>query len=155
MSHMEAVSTYKRGTPLRANSNQHKEDLEVIRNASRPLEKADRLVNQRSEDKLIAQVDAMLFDLQGRKKRYNYNQAAAQQLEHLCQSPLDPHTQVPLWLHLLQLTNGKTVDRETFMASAVAILRQHDLCDPADHYPSPLDLIPKREATQWTFQLPP
>lgn len=136
MSIMESVSTYRLGTPLRANSNQHKEDLDIIRNASRPIEKAERLVAQRHEDKLIAQVDAMLFDLQGRKKRYNYNQAAAQQLEHLTQSPLDPHTQVPLWLNLLRLTKGKTVDRETFMASAVAILRQYDLCDPADQCPA-------------------
>ena len=140
MTIMEAVSTYQRGTPLRANSTDHLKDLDIIRNTSRPLDKAERLIAQRIKDKLIAQVDAMLFDLQGRKKRYKYNQAAAQQLEHLSHSPLDPTTQVPLWLHLLQLTKDKTVDRETFMASAEAILCQHDLCDPADQCPATLTL---------------
>lgn len=129
MSLMEAVAAYKRGTPLRANSKTHQADLETIRAASRPLDKAERLMKQRQEDQLIAQVDAMLFDLLGRKKRYSYDQSAAQQLEHVWPTPFDPVTQVPLWRELLRLTKDKPTDRATFMGFATNILRQSSLND--------------------------
>ncbi len=130
MSVMEAVSAYKRGTPLRANSKQHTEDLTVIRNASRPIEKADRLSAQRREEKIVSKIEAMLRELQGRRKRYRYDQNAATQIEKLWDGPLDPMTQVPLWVELLRKTKGKTVDHKTFIGTAIAILSQHKLYDP-------------------------
>ena len=127
MSLMEATTAYKRGTPLRANSNAYREDIKQIRKASRPVAKAERLVRNRIDAKLTAKVDAMLLDLQGRKKRYCYDQAAAHQLEHLCSGPLDPHTQMPLWRELLLLTKDRPTDRHTFMSSARNILGQFNL----------------------------
>lgn len=129
MTNMVAAAAYKRGTPLRANSKAYQEDLDTIRRASRPLVKAEQLVNHRIDAKLIAKVDAMLFDLQGRRKRYRYDQAAAQQLEHIWPTPFDPQTQVPLWRELLRLTKLRPIDRATFMNHATDILRQHSLHD--------------------------
>ena len=130
MSTMEAVTAYKRGTPLRSNSNQHKDDLAVIRRASRPMDRAERLITKRREEQIVSKVDAMLRDLQGRRKRYQYDQSAAMQLEHLTDVPFDPITQVPLWRELLSKTKGTTVDRDTFMSAAVSIFVQHDLYTP-------------------------
>lgn len=130
MSLMEATAAYRTATPLRANSKAHQEDINTIRHASRPVETADRLVKRREREKILTQVDAMLFDLQGRRKRYSYNHAAAQQLEHLWPVPLDPLTQVPLWRDLLRITKERPVDRETFMGFAVSILRQFNLYEP-------------------------
>jgi len=127
---MAATAAYKRGTPLRANSKAHQEDLATIRKASRPAVKAEQLIKQRTDAELIAKVDAMLFDLQGRRKRYRYDQAAAQQLEHIWPSPFDPHTQMPLWRDLLWLTKKGPTDRDTFMGFAKAILCQFDLFNP-------------------------
>jgi hypothetical protein len=62
MSLMEAAAAYRRDTPLRANSKAQQDDLEVIRKASHPLVKAERLVKDQTDAKLIAEVDAMLFD---------------------------------------------------------------------------------------------
>jgi len=137
MSLMEATAVYKRGTPLRANSTVHKEDLEAIRKASRPIDKAARLTKQRQEDRLVAQVDAMLFDLQGRKKRYRYDHAAAQQLEHIWQTPFDPVTQVPLWRELLMRTKDRPTNRETFIRLATDILRQFNLHNTDTAGPAP------------------
>ncbi len=134
---MEAAAAYKRGTPLRANSKAHQEDLAAIRNASRPLVKAEQLVKQRADAKLIAKVDAMLFDLQGRRKRYRYDQAAAQQLEHIWPTSFDPQTQMPLWRELLTLTKDRPTDRATFMGYAANILRQFNLHDINTAGPAP------------------
>lgn len=129
MSLMDATNAYKIATPLRSGGKDYREDLKEIREASRPLEKAESLVKQRQDAQLIAKVDAMLFDLQGRKKVYDYNNAAAQQLEHIWPTPFDPITQVPLWRDLLRMTNGRLIDRDTFMGFATNILRQFNLYD--------------------------
>lgn len=127
MTHVEAITAYKNGSPLRTNSNSFKEDIATIRSARRPVEAADRLVKKRKEQSIHNQVKAMLFELQGRRKRYDYNSAAAQKLAHLWPSPLDPITQMPLWLELLKLTRGRSVSQETFLRFATDILCQHDL----------------------------
>ena len=127
MSLMEAAAAYKRGTPLRANSKAHQDDLATIRKASRPTIKAEQLIKHRTDAVLVAKVDAMLFALQGRRKRYRYDQAAVQQLEHIWSAPFDPQTQVPLWRELLRLTKDRPTDRDTFMNLAKDILRQHNL----------------------------
>ena len=129
MTNMVAEAAYKRGTTLRTNSKEYQEDLTAIRKASRPLAKAERLVKQRADAKLIAKVDAMLFDLQGRRKRYRYDQAATQQLEHIWPTPFDPQTQIPLWRELLLLTEDRPTDRATFMSMATDLLRQFNLHD--------------------------
>lgn len=137
MSLMEAAAAYKRGSPLRANSKTHQEDLAVIHKASRPLDKAEWLVNHRTDAKLIAKVDAMLFELQGRKKRYRYDHAAAQNLEHIWPAPFDPQTQIPIWRELLLLTKERPTDRGTFMGFATDILRQFNLHDITTAGPAP------------------
>lgn len=127
MSLMEAAAAYKRGTPLSANSKAHREDLATIRKASRPVIKAERLVTKRTDEQLVAKVDAMLRELRGRRKRHYYDQEAAQQLQHIWSGPFDPQTQVPLWRELLWRTKERPIDCETFMRFATDILRQHDL----------------------------
>lgn len=139
MTNMVAAAAYKRGTPLRANSKAHQADLDIIRRASRPLAKAEQLVKHRMDAKLIAKVDAMLFDLQGRRKRYRYDQAAAQQLEHIWPTPFDPQTQMPLWRELLGLTKDRPTDRATFMGYATNILRQLNLHEINIAGPAPSD----------------
>ncbi|WP_425091092.1 hypothetical protein [Tropicimonas sp. S265A] len=129
MSTSEPVALYKSGTPLRANSKQHKEDLRTIRAATRKMETAERLVRKRRDDRFVARVDAMLFELHGRRKRYPYDQTAALQLAYLVDQPLDPITQVPLWRELVALTKHSRVDRATFLKFARNILCQHSLYD--------------------------
>ncbi|WP_300017265.1 hypothetical protein [uncultured Roseobacter sp.] len=88
------------------------------------MAKAEHLISYRTTERITKEVDAMLFELQGRRKRYRYNNAAAQQLEHLVKGPLDPMTQLPLWIKLLRLTKELPTDRQTFMGLAMSILRQ-------------------------------
>lgn len=126
MSLMEAAAAYKRGTPLRANSKAHQDDLATIRKASRPVIKAEQLIKHRTDAALVAKVDAMLLELRGRRKRHCYDQEAAQELEHIWPGPFDPLTQIPLWRELLWRTKERPIDRETFMGFAKDILRQHN-----------------------------
>ena len=58
---------------------------------------------------------------------YDYNQSAAQQLEHIWPNPFNPITQVPLWHELLRVTKGRLIDCDTFMGFATNILRQFNL----------------------------
>ena len=131
MSIMEASAVYRRGSPLRANSKAYQEDLKTIKNDSRPTKKAEQLVKQRNSEKIEETVTSMLRDLQGRRKRYRYDQSAACQLEHIVDHPLDPVTQVPIWRELLRITKERPTDRDTFMHYASAILSQHSFYDPA------------------------
>ena len=127
MSKIEALSHYKKHTPVRAGSKIHAADIAAIRQASRPLDTASNLVGQRKEDRILARIDHMLVELQGKAKRYRYDQTAAIQLEHLQATPLDPITQAPIWRDLLCRTKGKTVTRKVFLDAALAILSQESL----------------------------
>jgi hypothetical protein len=127
---IEAATTYKAGSPLRSNSKNYKDDLAAIRTASRPVDKALKLVAQRREARIVAKVDGMLADLQGKRKRYAYNQTAAIGLKELWAGPLDPTTQLPIWRELLESTKGTQVTRKVFLTAAFAILSQHSLYDP-------------------------
>lgn len=125
----DAKRHYKSNSPTHGSSTQSKADLEVISKSSQPMTKAETLIERRRMEQIAHKVDDMLADLQGRKTGFGYNQSAAQQLEHLSQSPLDPITQMPIWLDLLRLTKGTTVSRSTFMQYAQRILCQHSLYD--------------------------
>jgi hypothetical protein len=127
---IEAVTTYKAGSPLRANSKYYQADLVSIRKATRPVDTALKLLAQRREARIVAKVDNMLADLQGRRKRYVYNQTAAIGLMELWSGPLDPTTQLPIWRELLESTKGTQVTRRVFLDAATAILSQHNLYDP-------------------------
>lgn len=71
----------------------------------------------------------MLRELQGRRKRYVYDQAAAIALEHVLDGPMDPTTQLPIWRDMIAATKGATMPKAEFMRRARAFLCKASLFD--------------------------
>src|SRR6056297_3087957 len=88
---------YRRACPLHGGSAAFKEDLAKIGSAKQPMSEAEKLVSRRRLESQDAQIESMLRDQQGRRKRYTYDQEAVTGIEHLLDQPMDPTTQIPIW----------------------------------------------------------
>lgn len=126
----DAQRHYKTHTPLHGRSKDHAADLEVISEAPSPLDKAKALVTKRCNEAIDKKIMAMMTELQGRRKRYRYDQSAVMQLEHLERHPFDPQTQAPIWREMIRQSKGVVLSKEEFLKGARAIFRQPSLYDP-------------------------
>ena len=126
-----AQKLYRTHTPLHGRSKDYAADLQIISESTSPMLKAETLLTYRRDEKITEKIEAMMRGLQGRRKRYTYNQDAVIALEHLVDGPLDPQTQQPIWIEMLGKTKGTTILKDEFMAGAKAILGQGSLYDPA------------------------
>lgn len=122
----DALSFYRKHSPLHAGSKQYMTDRDEIKASSRPVSVSEQLVSQRKDEVIDSRIEKMLREQQGsRTRRFKYNQEAAIGLEHLQSKPFDPITQVPIWHEMIMATTGgKTIPKGIFHKQARAILSQ-------------------------------
>jgi len=123
----QAIKFYKEHSPLHGRSRLFKADLKQISDSSQPLSLSERLVSKRVEEVLERDIDSMLRKLQGNKTRFVYNQESVIALEHMVDQPLDPITQMPIWVKMLKESKDKRLPKAVYMRGAKDILRQHSL----------------------------
>ena len=115
MDKYEAISRYKRLSPVHGRSKVFKEDVNSIKRSSSPISVCDKLLKKRNKEYVEGMVQGLMVSLYGRKKRYKYGQEAVIAIEHILDKPMDPHTQLPLWIDMLKKTKNSHLGKEEFV----------------------------------------